>query len=65
MEQINIKGSPNIAILLATYNGKKYIKEQIDSILSQTYKDWNLYIHDDGSNDETLKLLKNMSRSIQ
>lgn len=43
-----------IAILMATYNGEKYICQQIDSILSQTCKDWELYIHDDGSTDHTI-----------
>lgn len=46
-----------IAILMATYNGEKYICEQIDSILAQTYKDWCLYIHDDGSKDGTKEIL--------
>ena len=60
MEQINkhTQARPNIAILLATYNGEKYIKEQIDSILSQTHKDWHLFIHDDGSKDGTPNLLQ-------
>lgn len=43
-----------IAILMSTYNGEKYICQQIDSILSQTCKDWELYIHDDGSTDNTI-----------
>ena len=43
-----------IAILMATYNGEKYICQQIDSILSQTCKDWELYIHDDASTDNTI-----------
>lgn len=43
-----------IAVLMATYNGEKYICQQIDSILSQTCKDWELYIHDDGSTDNTI-----------
>ena len=43
-----------IAILMATYNGENYICQQIDSILSQTCKDWELYIHDDGSTDNTI-----------
>ena len=47
-----------IAILLATYNGEKYISEQIESILKQSYDNWNLYIHDDGSNDGTLEIIK-------
>ncbi len=44
----------NIAILMATYNGEKYIAEQIESIISQTCQDWHLYIHDDGSKDATI-----------
>ena len=51
-----------IAILLATYNGEKYISEQIESILGQTEKDWVLYIHDDGSKDNTVALIKDYER---
>ena len=42
---------------MATYNGKKYLGEQIDSFLSQTNSKWHLYVHDDGSKDGTLELL--------
>lgn len=45
-------------ILLATYNGEKYIGSQIKSIQSQTDKDWRLIIHDDGSTDKTVDLIK-------
>ena len=48
-----------IAILMATYNGERYLREQIDSILSQSSKQWHLYIHDDGSTDGTLEILNN------
>ncbi len=47
-----------IAILLAAYNGEKYIREQIDSILNQSYQEFVLYIHDDGSKDKTPGILK-------
>jgi len=47
-----------IDILMATYNGEKYLAEQIDSIICQTYKKWNLLIRDDGSSDNTFKILK-------
>ena len=47
-----------IDILLATYNGEKYIKEQIDSILNQTYKNIKLIISDDCSKDGTRQILK-------
>lgn len=48
----------NLAILLATYNGKKYLQEQIDSLYRQTFKDWSLYIHDDGSEDGTCDVIR-------
>ena len=47
-----------IYILLATYNGAKYLKDQLDSLLVQTYKEWVLYIHDDNSSDETVNIIK-------
>ncbi len=45
------------AILLAAYNGARYIREQLDSLLAQTYQDLIVYIHDDGSSDETPAIL--------
>lgn len=47
-----------IDILLATYNGEKYLKEQLESIENQTYDNWHLIVRDDGSKDSTLKILK-------
>ena len=47
-----------IDILLATYNGEKYLKEQIESILNQTYENFNLIISDDASTDNTLNILE-------
>lgn len=47
-----------VAILLSTYNGEKYLGEQIDSIKKQTFSDWKLFIRDDGSNDGTVALIK-------
>lgn len=48
----------DVDILLATYNGEKYLREQIDSILNQTYPHFNLIIRDDGSTDKTLEIIK-------
>lgn len=42
-----------IDILLATFNGAKFLPAQIRSLQNQTCTDWTLYIHDDGSTDET------------
>ena len=50
--------NPKIEILLATYNGEKYVGEQIDSIINQTYNNWELLIRDDNSKDNTLEILK-------
>ena len=47
-----------VSILLPTYNGEKYLKEQIESILNQTYKDIKLIISDDCSSDNTVNILK-------
>lgn len=46
-----------IAILMSTYNGEKYLSEQIQSILDQTNHDWHLYIRDDGSTDGTQQII--------
>ena len=46
---MNMICSRPIAILLAVYNGEKYLSEQIDSILDQTNTSWTLYIRNDGS----------------
>lgn len=48
---------PFVSIVLPTYNGSRYIKESIDSILAQTFTDWELIAVDDGSTDGTSELL--------
>ena len=47
-----------IDILMATYNGEKFIREQIDSIINQSYSDWHLIISDDCSSDNTVNIIK-------
>ena len=50
---INGADMDKIEVLMAVYNGSAYIREQIDSILNQTYENWHLTISDDGSTDGT------------
>ena len=48
---------PSVLIMMSTYNGEKYVSEQIESILAQQHVDITLAIRDDGSNDTTLHIL--------
>lgn len=50
-----------IAVLLATYNGEKYVEDQIRSILSQKNVELKIFIHDDFSTDTTMEILKSFS----
>lgn len=52
----------NVAVLMSTYNGEKYIEEQIDSILNQTGNfNLKLIVRDDGSTDKTCEILQKYS----
>ena len=52
-----------VSIALTTYNGEKYLKQQVDSLLSQTYKDIEIVVCDDGSTDSTINILQKYSAS--
>tara|TARA_B100000470_G_C19764716_1_gene380085 strand:+ start:448 stop:1389 length:942 start_codon:yes stop_codon:yes gene_type:complete len=55
---------PKIAILLSTYNGTKYLEEQLDSILNQTYSNYVIVARDDGSYDDTIQLLNKYAKKF-
>lgn len=48
---------PKVSIVLPTYNGEKYLRESIDSIIGQTFSDWELIIVNDCSTDNTQKII--------
>ncbi|WP_122894023.1 glycosyltransferase family 2 protein [Arcobacter peruensis] len=50
--------NPLVSIAMATYNGEKYLKKQLDSILNQSYKNIEIIICDDLSTDNTVKIIK-------
>ena len=54
-----------VAVLLSAYNGEKFLKEQIDSILLQEGVDLDLYVRDDGSSDNTVSIIKDYSHSYK
>ncbi len=49
---------PKVSIIIPTYNGEKFINKTIESVVGQTYKDWELIIVDDFSNDNTKEIIK-------
>ena len=49
--------APRVAILLGTFHGHRYLKEQLDSIVEQTYTSWAIWASDDGSDAQTLDIL--------
>jgi len=48
----------SIAVVLSVYNGQEYLRQQLDSILTQTWQDFTLHIRDDGSTDNSPALLE-------
>lgn len=52
----------SVAIIMSTYNGEKYLKEQIDSLLNQTYKNITIVIRDDGSSDNTVNIINDYKK---
>ena len=48
----------SVSVVMCTYNGEKYIREQLDSILRQTYPIEKIYIQDDCSTDKTVEIIK-------
>lgn len=59
------KQNNSALILMSTYNGEKFLAEQIDSIISQTFKNWSLLIRDDGSSDSTVSIITSYCKSDQ
>ncbi len=51
---------PLVSIGMPVYNGEKYIRQALGSLLNQTYKNFELIISDNASTDETKNFLKNM-----
>ena len=51
-----MKNLPNIDVIIPNYNKGEYLKECLDSVLNQTYKNWKIYLVDDCSNDRAVGL---------
>lgn len=52
-----------VLVIMATYNGEKYLQEQLDSILRQKNIQVDILVRDDGSNDKTKEILECYSKN--
>lgn len=53
-----MSGAPKVSIILALFNGARFLTEQLDSIAAQDFADWELIITDDGSTDDGLAIAR-------
>lgn len=60
-----IRNNERVAILLATHNGEKYLPELLESLIAQTYKDFQLFVSDDASIDDSVKILNSYSSEFK
>ena len=56
-KEIN-NSNPLVSIIMNCFNGERYLKDSIDSIINQTYKNWELIFWDNRSEDESAKIFK-------
>lgn len=61
--KLNDLNNPLISVLMPAYNAEKYIKEAIESILNQTFSNFEFIIIDDGSIDATEEIIKSFKDS--
>lgn len=52
-----MKNTPALSVVMSVYNGERYLRESIESILNQTYRDFEFIIIDDGSNDRSSNII--------
>jgi hypothetical protein len=63
-EPSQLPPAPKIVILLATRNGAAFIQEQLESYRTQTYGNWELLVSDDGSTDDSIKIIEEFAKQV-
>jgi len=58
----NVGENPRVSVVTIFLNAKKFIEEAIESVLAQTYKDWELLLVDDGSTDTSTKIARGFAK---
>jgi rhamnosyltransferase len=57
-----VKAVPKVTIVMSTYNGAAFLAAQLESVIAQTYTDWSMLIRDDGSTDDTAKIVEEFAK---
>lgn len=60
-----MKTYPKVNVVISTYNGERYIQEQLSSLFGQEYQNIDIYVRDDGSGDKTIQILQKYAESGQ
>src|SRR4030095_14561801 len=58
------KGRPTFSVIIPTYNRASFVTKAVDSVLRQTFKDYEIIVVDDGSTDTTAQALEQYGRAI-
>ena len=58
----NIKNNFSIDVIMPNYNKANYLEDSIQSVISQSLKNWNLFIIDDNSTDNSWKVISKYSK---
>lgn len=61
---MNNKNKPLVSVILPVYNGKKFLSEAIESVIAQTYSDWEIIAVNDGSTDASLEILRKYEQQL-